>query len=578
MMGERSRYAFFGVAVALGAILANARSAQAENARGVRLDRFEPAAKGSDFFVLDSLDLRGSMRPALGLVLEDGYRPLTLVDGSGNVSHAVVNNQLYAHVGAGIVLWERLRLGASLPLSLLANGESGTAHGVTYPAPSRDLALGDLRLDADARLFGTYGTAFTTALGASVFLPTGDRDAYAGDGRVAFEPHALAAGALGSFVYAARLGLRVRGRGEVVATTPLSPEVTYGLSAGARLLEERLTVGPELYGGAVAAGGASTPAFGLEALLGAHLAVTPSVRVGLAGGMGLGEGFGAALARGIASVEWVSPFEKPKPPPPPPVTPKVVHHDKDGDGVDDLDDACPDVPGQPHPGDPLANGCPADRDKDFIPDAVDACPDVRGTRSKDPRKNGCPGDKDGDGIPDEEDACELEAGVHTEDPATNGCADNDKDKDGIPDAADACPKEAGPADPDPAKSGCPSVGIEGDWIRTRDPIAFGDNSPDLAPGAETTLAEVAKLLTAHTELRRVRVEAHTDNARSPATSKKLSEQRANTVVKWLTAHGVQAARLSSAGYGSERPLMPNTTEEGRKLNRRIEIHVEEVSK
>jgi len=58
-------------------------------------------------------------------------------------------------------------------------------------------------------------------------------------------------------------------------------------------------------------------------------------------------------------------------------------------------------------------------------------------------------------------------------------------------------------------------------------------------------------------------------------NKKLSEGRAASVVAWLTSHGIDAARLSSAGYGLERPLDSNATEAGRKNNRRVEFHIEE---
>jgi outer membrane protein OmpA-like peptidoglycan-associated protein len=63
----------------------------------------------------------------------------------------------------------------------------------------------------------------------------------------------------------------------------------------------------------------------------------------------------------------------------------------------------------------------ADRDGDGIPDAEDACPDVPGVKTDNPKTNGCPSDRDGDGIPDTEDACPDAAGPHTDDPKTNGC-------------------------------------------------------------------------------------------------------------------------------------------------------------
>jgi hypothetical protein len=121
--------------------------------------------------------------------------------------------------------------------------------------------------------------------------------------------------------------------------------------------------------------------------------------------------------------------------------------DGDGDGVFDEADACPDVPGSP-----LADGCP-DADEDGIRDAEDACPDEPGL----PEHDGCPapGDLDGDGVPDAEDECPEELGLSEH----AGCPDGDSD--GVRDGDDDCPDEPGPE-----PSGCPD--LDGDGIRDRD--------------------------------------------------------------------------------------------------------------
>lgn len=112
--------------------------------------------------------------------------------------------------------------------------------------------------------------------------------------------------------------------------------------------------------------------------------------------------------------------------------------DRDGDGVADEIDACPDE------ANPTPDGCPLgdDRDGDGVPDAEDACPDEAGWADHD----GCPtpGDSDGDGVPDEEDACPDEHGL----PDLEGCPDRDADS--VPDHLDADPDEPGPAESDGA--------------------------------------------------------------------------------------------------------------------------------
>jgi serine/threonine protein kinase len=95
----------------------------------------------------------------------------------------------------------------------------------------------------------------------------------------------------------------------------------------------------------------------------------------------------------------------------------------------------------------------------------------------------------------------------------------------------------------------------------------------ILPASDGVLEAVKKILDEHPELGKVSVEGHTDNRGSAAYNKKLSGRRAASVVRWLTRHGIDAKRLSSVGYGFDRPLDTNDTEEGRQANRRVEFHL-----
>jgi hypothetical protein len=88
-----------------------------------------------------------------------------------------------------------------------------------------------------------------------------------------------------------------------------------------------------------------------------------------------------------------------------------------------------------------------------------------------------------------------------------------------------------------------------------------------------TLELVAKILEAHSEVRRMRVEGHTDNRGNYDALKKLSAARADAIVKWLIAHGIAEGRLVAQGYGPDRPIDTNETEAGRANNSRIELNV-----
>jgi outer membrane protein OmpA-like peptidoglycan-associated protein len=88
---------------------------------------------------------------------------------------------------------------------------------------------------------------------------------------------------------------------------------------------------------------------------------------------------------------------------------------------------------------------------------------------------------------------------------------------------------------------------------------------------------VRKVLVEHPEIKKLEVRGYTDNRGDSKANKLLSEQRAQAVVKWLVASGVEAARLSAVGYGDENPVDTNSTESGRKTNRRVEFHATEVA-
>jgi outer membrane protein OmpA-like peptidoglycan-associated protein len=67
------------------------------------------------------------------------------------------------------------------------------------------------------------------------------------------------------------------------------------------------------------------------------------------------------------------------------------------------------------------------------------------------------------------------------------------------------------------------------------------------------------------------IAGHTDNQGDSAHNQVLSQNRSASVIAWLKAHGVDASRLASQGFGASRPVADNATANGRALNRRVEI-------
>jgi outer membrane protein OmpA-like peptidoglycan-associated protein len=541
-------------ALALGSFVAiallSATAAADPSSSGFQLDRFEPSERGSEWFAGDSLDLRGHMRPAAGIVGSYAYKPLVVYNGNGDERGSIVSSQLVTHLGGSLVLWDRLRAGLDIPIALFQDGDNPAATGVRTGKPKT--AFGDIRLAGDVRIIGTHGDPFQLAGGLVLFVPTGSRDNYTSDGNTRFMPRVLAAGDISLFTYAASLGFDYRPLTDTFHNTNLGSNFILTTAAGVRLLDHKeLILGPELWATATTSSGsffakASTP---VEGILGGHYTYT-DFRFGAGVGTGLTRGWGAPAFRALLSAEWAPAIKAPPPPPPAPLPPPPPPPDRDNDGILDQDDACPDTPGI-KTDDPKTNGCPAppppppDRDGDTIIDSEDACPDVPGVKNADPKKNGCP---------------------------------SDRDDDGIVDTADACPDAPGPANADPKKNGCPLARIEDGQVKITEQVKFKTASAEILPESSTVLTAVALILRDHPEITKVTVEGHTDNKGAAAYNKDLSKKRAASVATWLIRAGIAKDRMASTGFGLEKPIDSNDTEEGRQNNRRVEFHVIEMKK
>jgi len=470
--------------------------------------------------------------------------------------------------------------------------------------------MGDVRLGVRGRLAGDNGGAIQLGLGGYLFLPSGSRDQYTGEGAVRGQPHAILGGRLGEsvgFVYTLAGGADLRGSDSPHA-------ITYGAGAGLLLVEDVLQLGVELYG-ATPLGGKQFPlaslptvtpadaSTNLELLGSAKLRVIDGLTFGAAAGPGLRSAVGTPNFRVVGMIGWT------------PLSAgaatadddaDAVVGDSDDDGVADDIDACPDEKGQPS-ADPEKDGCPPpDRDQDGILDAEDACPSTKGERSTDVTLNGCPADSDGDGvhdgidaclqvpgeatsdltttgcpidsdrdgIVDSEDACKKAAGPKHADAARNGCP-SDPDGDGIEFAADACPTRKGPASPDPKKNGCPKfvTVTDGEILISQQVHFMSDGSSVthvVSPNSTRLLAEVTEAIM-DPDIELVEVQGHTDDNGAPKYNVHLSQQRAEAVVAWLVHRGVPSDKLVAKGYGFERPVADNRIWTGRAKNRRVQF-------
>ncbi len=242
---------------------------------------------------------------------------------------------------------------------------------------------------------------------------------------------------------------------------------------------------------------------------------------------------------------------RPLPAPVPAVT------DRDGDGVPDETDLCPDAKGSAS-----HKGCP-DSDGDGLADKDDQCPNEKGLL----KYKGCPiPDTDKDGINDEEDKCPQTPGAAR----YQGCPVPDTDQDGINDEEDKCPTVKGLA----ANRGCPEIARTTiDRInKAAASIFFATGSAKLLPKSATALNSVVSILEANPDYQ-VEINGYTDNSGNPEKNRALSEARAQAVSDYLVKKGIAATRVSAAGFGDENPVADNKTPAGRAKNRRVEMKV-----
>ncbi|MES2642925.1 MAG: OmpA family protein [Myxococcota bacterium] len=115
------------------------------------------------------------------------------------------------------------------------------------------------------------------------------------------------------------------------------------------------------------------------------------------------------------------------------------------------------------------------------------------------------------------------------------------------------------------------VSVTAGAVTLDESLHFAFDEAILQPDSFRVLEEVTAVLTLHPEVTRIEIEGHTDDRGDPVYNLDLSQRRAEAVRAWLVAHGVEAGRLVAKGYGATRPIAKNTSEAGRRTNRRVQL-------
>jgi hypothetical protein len=379
-------------------IIGSAHPAMAQTAPSLDARTWSPSTDAQTSLILEPVTSPGPWQWNVAAWASYAHEPVAERDGAGHVVARPVAHQVLADFTAGMGLGDRFAIGLDLPVLLWQDGASNLPAAVVGRGAARQNGIGDLALLGKATLLsndrGGLHAGAGAALTAEVTFPTGDRSTFLSDGAVTASLRILGEYALGAASIRASLGFEYRPdsrRWPADATgiafgnaVPWALGLTVRPKAFLAALDSddrqiwELALHGSLPAGPVAPFGLGrTGASDLSPVLLAlddRVALAHTRDFYLLAGVeaGLDQAFGVPAFRGVLGFGWAP-----------------RSHDRDGDGVPDDVDQCPDLP----------------EDRDGIQDQ-DGCPED---------------DADGDGVPDDQDACPLKAGVPSGDPHRNGC-------------------------------------------------------------------------------------------------------------------------------------------------------------
>ena len=619
----------------------------------VDIQLFRPAIDSKGYFTLNSSQVLRHLDPSFGLVVNWARRPLSLekdpVDGTlwhandGSVipSQYRIDNLVTGNLQAALGLFKHFEVGLGLPITIW-NGDTGpnpqAGNSPTDTGSIDAQGIGDLGLHFKGRILNT--SRHPVGLGAvlSVTFPTGDKEKFLGTGRVGLHPSVVVDKEFfdGRLSLAVNVGARILAGSTQTWTDDRLPTqcqlqsatgtancgtgttidsghlLTYGLGTAVYLVPQRLSFVAEIIGQTGFAG------FGDSSKLQSAAEILAGFKLYLARNSYFAVGVGRGLRGGGSNYQYGSPdvrvfgafiFE-----------PSIG--DRDGDGIKDDVDKCPDEP-EDKDGFDDADVCPdPDNDGDGICDdnpevqkhlaqhgklckGADRCAGTDEDKASAFKKtkedkdgfeddDGCPdNDNDQDGIADAIDKCPNDAEDKDSFEDDDGCPDPDNDKDGICDdnpviqknldayknickGQDKCPNEPETVNGYEDEDGCPDkvllVKVTKEKIELSQKVFFEYNKSRILPQSFQLLRDVATVLKDRPTME-VRIEGHTDSTGSARRNRVLSQERADSVRAFLVKEGVDSARMISKGYGPDQPIANNRLATGREKNRRVEFFI-----
>ena len=130
-----------------------------------------------------------------------------------------------------------------------------------------------------------------------------------------------------------------------------------------------------------------------------------------------------------------------------------------------------------------------------------------------------------------------------------------------------------PPPPPPKAEAPPRVELRDNKIVINEKVQFDLNKATIKAESDSLLDEVGAVITKAPYIKKISIDGFASAEGNAAANKKLSDARAKSVMAYLVGHGIDKARLTAKGWGIEKPIADNTTEEGREKNRRVEFNI-----
>ncbi|HEY5937450.1 MAG TPA: OmpA family protein [Kofleriaceae bacterium] len=596
-------------------LCASVSPALGQPAGDIPIDTFHPAIDSRGMLTVNASQTLGHGELSFGLgSLSWGHSMLSFEDGENRYSvDDVITATLIAAVGFKLGP-AQLQFGASVPLIVLS-GDRGPDNPGDLDNANDDMnfglegqGVGNIGLHLKTRFLSTSRHGIGVGAIASLYLPTvSPTERFLGDKKLSPQLMGIVDkefGRRGRFRVALNGGIRMRSTTTFVDTGDMgapatnqvitaSAELPVGLGLAYAISPQKFDVVAEVFGAIPL--GDNENYQPLEAIGGIKVYLARNSFLSLGAGRGLVPAKGANPdVRAFIGIVFEPNLgdrdgdglkdDVDKCPDEP--EDKDDFEDEDGcpeldndrDGIIDEDDKCPNVP-EDKDGFQDEDGCPDgnknDRDNDGILDTVDKCPDEPEDFDQFQDEDGCPDvDNDQDGILDVDDLCpndpEDKDGFEDDD----GCPDLDNDKDRILDKDDKCPNKPEEYNNVDDTDGCPDTGV---IIKTETgivilkPINFKFNSDVIDEKSFYILDAVAASLVGNPQILLLEVAGHADERGNDAYNLDLTNRRSTAVVKYLIGKGIDPKRLEAQGYGETVPIIRESNERAWAKNRRVEF-------